>query len=1534
MASALYVNTIVFKALYSIKFTFSFSKYLLLFTLMFSHFCFGLAKDEPLIQDLVNYLSGTKDSQTMSMDDGTSLQHNLSCESNLDLAQLVNFKSSHSKSKSEGITNSIGHVHGSGSEPSFSSDTRLHLLMQEQEHAHKCQQHLDSYGQSSSLFPYSVNQSSGTDNIPNVNLSSSTFDRPQDHHSNEIEVSTLLAAGEMQHGHSDSSVCFQFVTDTSRQTQASQFSNTENGTGYYQNTSQHSSVGFKDSSMLSSSFTSSASSEMSYSASHDNRGYGLMDVIHASVNNMDPNNGQIKAPENMQTDEPEVIFKQAATTKNGGHYHPAQMQTFDEHLQSYCSRGFNLFSALDNAQDSNRSLSGCEFEQNLTNSAESHSSADSSRASVGATHTSTTFGLNVNTCESSLSRPFTSQNFQESVDELTPLSVETSVASFQGQPNPCHVNSVNSEATDISPQTGSAGFSVSSSPSSVHFNPNSSHLSPYSNQYQDSPTHTHSSLSMSDDLKICSTNSTSPLASLSPNHQFYHHSNFDPPSYQHPQSSHQSSSVSPDQYQQNPTAGSDFAGNPTVVHSIDQHVMAYQANTAPSMNISIQFSEPAPTNHLNQQQHLYVTSSSAQEMASEMASLNQICSQNTTEYTMPDSHNQIRSLTDSNNSPSDVTMREIPVEGNLHSFSPQCLQTVVNNFGTIEGTSTDSQDDCSGTSSLIFSQASNSVLGANSQLNLNNKDQSVETMASCAPSSSATTLASEMCGQHTVPHFGSSCLDLPSAFQVTDLHLTSEASMKSFPQPMQVQDSEYVNKLPTSLISCSPAASENTNLNNETSMELSCDPGEQRESVSHGISFEEIHMSFVNARDRLAQELCGTNVEQTMLCKSTHSLVGKSEPGGCFSDMLSFRDLRNYHTEASTIDDKFFGNIASDDARLKSAMHISDSSSQHASENVPPSGNFNNDVNTKYILTKSSSAPAALPNLNADHNLLASILNNTQTTAASNQLQFQDHMTSQPSVTVPNFLQGAMSVNMTGSKDHLSLMSSNDVAESHQQIHFVVTTASASPFNAGTVFSSSDNQFSGASVVTDGAEQHLLQSLSSLSHSRAGLVDKTSRNGIKLHASQDIPVESMNLAEITSDLAPSSETSSQLASSSMASKTLSFSPTHKNTLVMEVSTMHGSSDRLSGITSLGKSAGHSSARGITNPGAADGSDTQPHIIVSLEDLQKLLLQQKSHSSSPVLHQLSHGAAPSPQTLVLQKHASHSLRHSQPRSTVKGMTLASSSSVMNCRQQVLHSKDRTQLLEHKTEHSEHISNTEAPSWRNSELAVVFTDQDSQQKFNSNNFHIPLVSQKDQQEAQRKPIDKESQPKMQLQLKQTEIYHQQQAINDFLKETPKPKTDKLASLQLGSQQHLVLSHGQQQTQVNQNCVKIETSTQQNVSPLALKPEGLKQLQKQEKQQHQDGQQKRTCLLQFREHLQLMEQPERSDRLCTDSLKHEYKHLHSLLTGETAAAFCQSTSIKAKGIFFYYLKHIVRCVILLVYNLDIYFIHVFLASTIFLL
>ncbi|CAG5118372.1 unnamed protein product, partial [Candidula unifasciata] len=1321
------------------------------------------AKDEPLIQDLVNYLSDSKDNQTVSMEDRSSVQQSLNCEANLDLTQLGHFKPPLPKSKSEDTLNNVGHVCGS------ESDTSL-----------------------------------------NGNLSSSTFDRPRDHHSDK--VSSLLSASDSQCERSEDPLQLNFASDASRQyshPQSAQFPSIDNDTGQFQNVPQMCSNGFMDSSVLSSSsFTTPASSQMPHSTTHNGHGYILMDVTLTSVSNMDADGSQVKLPEKMQMDEPEVTFQHAEVPTNDDQYQSAQNQTLDQHFQAYSSQSFSLLTTLDNVQDSahSRFLNGCDFEQNL-NTTESNSSANSNGASVVTTHATTAFNLcvntresslsgHVNTCESSLSGPFTSQNFQKSMTELTPSSVQDLTADFQGQTSPGQVNSVNSDTTNSTQYSDSTELSASPSPNAAYFNHTSNYLSPYqSSQYQDSPTHGHSSPNIADALRISIMNSASPVAGLSPNHQLYQHSNSGSPSCQQPQSSHQSSPVNHDKYQQNSPAGSTHASSATVVHSLDQHVMTYQGN-------------PETTSHLN----------------------------------------------------------------------------------------------------------------------LIHQNQSAEIMAPYEPSSSIATVASGQCGgQHTESHFGSSTFDLPSASQMTDLHFDSQMSMKTFPQPMQVQDSEFLNH--------SSAAIEKTKMNTETSMDTSSDLGEHPGGISHRISFEEIHMSIINAGHRLSQELCGTNIEQTVFRKATHSLIDEVKPTGCYSDVTSFRDLQTIHMEASKIDGTLCSNVSSDDPRLQSAVSISESSPMQSSENVSFSGSFNNNSNTTFMLTNSSS----FPNLNADHHLLGNMLNSNQAPAESHQLQPENLITNQPIITVPNFLQNPVSGNSANSQDHQNLMRSKNSAENLH--HFVGTAPSATQFNSGTAISSSENQLSGTSMGNHSAAVNLLQYLSSLSQSGSACVNKTIRNGTNPQSSQEDSTVSRNLTETTvCDAAPNSETSVQSASFVKASMTSTYSNTLKDPGVLEADAGHGSSGSLNGKISFGLSAGLSSTKENDDPGAADASSNQPHIVMSLEDLQQLILEQKSHSSSPVLHQLSHGAASSPQPLVLQKHASHSLRHTQPRVMVRGMTLPNATRAMNPHQQVLHSRDGTQYLPDKMQQSEHISETETTSRRHPELAVTFTDQEHQQKLGSHSFHIPLVSQTDQQQShplsmehysqpkpieqqsQPKPIEQQSQPKpleqqsqpktneqqtqykISQQLKQTDYQQQQQwTINGFLKENQSPNDNNSAPLQ----QHLILSHGHHPAQTDQNYIHtdqffIQSESSQhihNVIQPALKQEEQKQLPKQDKDQQLDGHQMRSFYLQFKEHLQSAEQPERNDRPCNESLKSEYRHLHSLLVGDTPAVLNQAGNINAK-------------------------------------
>ncbi|KAH9515484.1 hypothetical protein Btru_011161 [Bulinus truncatus] len=286
---------------------------------------------------------------------------------------------------------------------------------------------------------------------------------------------------------------------------------------------------------------------------------------------------------------------------------------------------------------------------------------------------------------------------------------------------------------------------------------------------------------------------------------------------------------------------------------------------------------------------------------------------------------------------------------------------------------------------------------------------------------------------------------------------------------------------------------------------------------------------------------------------------------------------------------------------------------------------------------------------------------------------------------------------------------------------------------------------------------------------------------------------------------------------------------------------------------------------VGSPGHASANQNSHQIIKSLEELQKLLSQQSlsQNSSYSTVHQ----QAPLPQTLVLQKPTSSNHQwlklnqlHPQPRLFIKG----SSSQQRHIQPQQQLQQTREKLL---------LVQQSIPSQLNRNLD---NNQAENQKLQTP-FNL-LLTQKDQPPQSQKlqllqPVHAlDQQPKIAFQLKQA-----QASQNLVYQVVPSPDQSR-PSFQFSGQKppgSLIIEHKPLPTTVSSQQLNAVYQTQLRADRQQIK-----------KQQEQDQEEK--CLAG-------LDISDRSDRQCSDNIKKEYKHLHSLLTGDSSITSLQSKPLQ---------------------------------------
>lgn len=1487
----------------------------------------------------------------MSVDEKTPIQNPEFNPADLHIVQHPPFNSPQLQGSPGNNQFSIDHMCVSSSDTSYITDTSLNLLSQDQQF----HQRHDSFEQNR-LYPDSnENTSHANADFTDVQLvNSSTFDGSSSHQNGRPQSSD----NETQYYHSGQSVQFQHPTSAERHyhhTLEAQLTNTENGTGQFQSLPQASTSDFKDSSsVLASSFASSSSSAIHYDSIQDNLGYGLMEVHQTSHANLDTRASQFRAPEKMHVDEPEVIFHQANSSESLSRYQSASVDTGEGHLQTYSSEGFNADSTQGTAQASTmitQGLSECDFQQKLNSSSASHPSDDTRvEPSNASGQNSSPFDIAISSYhQPSVSSPFSSQNFQQSPPVPVSLHQESAVSDFQEQAGLCQVSVVNIDSAHyISQQPGSAGFSVSSSSSPSQINHSSSQSSPYQgSQYQESPGQTHASAIIPDSFQLSGSGSSPPSLGFNQKHQLRHHNSFDSALYQQPQTS---SPLDCGQYQQNSTVDSDYCRDTAFVNSTDQHPVSFQSNVASPLDGGMSYSTSVQDGSLNQQQQGYL-SSSIHSTSSQLsdpsdfmgfkshkdavlsteitAAEQQNCSSQTlTNFEISGTSSQGQTTNDSTKTSSDVTMREFSSAVGLDSFSHLDLETVVNSFSVETPASSVLQSSPSisavldppgfggyeysnmSSDSSGFPETARTTADVNNQLSFNQEGRSDPESSTFIPTLSTATIASE---QDTVNQFASSGFGLssPSAPVVSE----------NYPQPMQVvHDADIVHKIPEHCATFSyqpPTLNEGIFNNAETAMDISSSLVEKSHNMLPSISFEEIHMSIVKAGDALSKSSEVKNVDQHSFFDASSNIEASDSITSLYSTSSGI-----FHTEPSHI-----AGVASYDAGPQTSSRTS--SSVTTSETVPDQAGLSREPAT-YVSANNTSVGNS--GISGDENLITSILNIQASSTHSNQLLLQDQATKQQNITVPNFLENPGTLGSRGlanNSDSVILMQASDIKDNQPQAEIPVTMIAPAPAVNGTLIVNSGNTrlntavISSASTTTGqtqdlslmsglhsnqqvlGAGMNLLHSVDSsfVSQPGTGVASHVSGTDGGHLASPVVSALSLNPLGATAGTTSTASTLSsgvflQLATPQTDNKTSASSSSVNGAMKLGTATSQPApKSNTGGITFVVLQTGNPS------PAVTSTPTSQPQITVSLEDLQKLLAQQNLSQPSPLTSQKQpYTSLSSPQTLVIQKHASHSLRQGQPRLLIKGATLPSPSRFAQPHQQLQQTREKLQLLMHQTHSSEQIPTGTLPQ-RNPEHTTVSATQENRQNF-PNPFQLSSVSQRDQQKLQLLQQSQaiEQAPKIQLQLKKTHIQQQQQTVNVFLQQIPKPPDQKLTPLQLLGHQQFVLTHNQQQVQPDQkhgqnDCQSHQHLQQgQNIIHLAQMQQELQQLQKQqEKEQELEGQQ----LKQFhQQHLKSLEKTDRTERPCSDSLKKDYKHLHSLLTGETPNILASTVNTQPKG------------------------------------
>ncbi|XP_012941922.2 mucin-5AC [Aplysia californica] len=328
-----------------------------------------------------------------------------------------------------------------------------------------------------------------------------------------------------------------------------------------------------------------------------------------------------------------------------------------------------------------------------------------------------------------------------------------------------------------------------------------------------------------------------------------------------------------------------------------------------------------------------------------------------------------------------------------------------------------------------------------------------------------------------------------------------------------------------------------------------------------------------------------------------------------------------------------------------------------------------------------------------------------------------------------------------------------------------------------------------------------------------------------------------------------------------------------------------------------------------NPASASSPHTsQPHIIMSLEDLQKLLSQQSIAQSAQTPRPITLPSAPAVQSHVVMGTGSTSqtalpkpvpLRPAvlqQPRLLIQSSALPSRPRLMHPHQQLQQTREQLQMIVQQA-HQTQTFPTTLPAHKAQEQAILFAAQEKQQKVETSVQLVAIQKEKLQQE--------HSQQKVHI-VQQTHVMEHESAA---------------APLQLQSQvlqqqqqlqqavQNLIIQHQQQETvvtteqkvtqqQLQQAQSFVQDQQMRHAQTIVQLAQMQQELQQAQGQQKKEPEQEEHCLSQPAQlpaaaPVQAVPVVEKgTERQCSDSLKKDYKHLHSLLTRENPALAVTTT------------------------------------------
>ncbi|CAL1532315.1 unnamed protein product [Lymnaea stagnalis] len=1420
----------------------------------------GMSKDDHSIQDLVRYLADPtpplshKDS--MMIDEKGNLQ-----DPNFGSTQIhTTHQTLYNTIQVQGGAQDRSHIDlsdmcCSSTDSSYNSgslqnsDAPNSHSNDQQHQQHQFLQHHNSFDLGVPMYPDSSGGASGVTDMIYTSTQSATQPVFEDSGStnqgigDQGHLQAMVNVGsETQFYHSEPNTQFRssIPTDTNfHHTLQAQYS--DNNVGQFQTQSQPDPGSFQNSTVLPSSYPSPSITQLHFSSTEENLGFSMMDVNHSLINNSraEPTS-QFKVPEKMHVDEPEGIY-QAGHTSNTSQYHTGfQFKSDVVSRETDMQTSFNPEGChQQTSQPNSFNISLDVFSQPLATSDEFSVSGASS--SSGQSNMPFDTGNNIYT-ESTLPSTFDPSSFLNK-NLLNSASLQASSTDFQMQQSLITTNSsvemhyTPTQSSDV--QSQSPEFSMQSSPNPSHHSYTPSQTSPsQGNQFQEStnPTVGNPSPSLQDTYQ----QAINSIQAQSTEFKIHADSNDEPVQFQQNVSSHQQPPGGQNTFQQ--SSGSDFVHAEIIGPALQSG--GYQNSlTSPAP------SSDQPLGTMGQQQN-FTSPPNMQQIPTLEGPNGFMNFTGNNEVSLP----QVQEPSDTNKSAGELS---------LDSFGTTC--TATSELGSFPvGADAFPHLDLVSVVNGNFPVDQNLSSVQHRSLNI---DGSTET---CPFNPYQFEETNTSISFSSTPH--------------TISNITSQAGLEFNQQAQTVQPvsssvSTYLDT--SSLTSSSDSQVDRYQL--ETP-QFASSKGEQRFGfqTDHDHYPQPMQVQDSGFASKIPDAISSYPYQNHNQSRSPNNALETAMDISSSNQAERTISYEEIHRSIVKAGDQFAGSNSDNNSDYAiTRSHLNNETSANLSDNSQPtystgSSGFYEDTKpmtsysampessttctTSSSSTTYSSDSSFIPVMgNSFENSLSALQQSTitdllksiQTSSAETPTHHPD-VRNQISGSVPNFLDTPRA--SAASTDSMNYVSGGPVSQA--QACFVVTMSAVSQKNtepALTTSSLSQPSQPKLTIVTN----------PSISASQQGLNTSTITLGQNIFPNPILVSPFVNFSAASSSTTSSPIAQPQIITTNNIGRKpgINFSGPSSGSLPFLVQIpSHQLESKTSSHQNISTLAGKLNLNAVpvqkTNmativipttgtPVPKNNSQNNRQIFMSLEELQKLLSQEGL--SQPSYQQTTS----SPQTLVFQKPVSQTLRQNQPKLLIRGATFPSSSRLIQPQHQSLQTRDKLPLIIQQTSPSQAKAHEQTHSLAadsSKPFQLLVNQQPSTHKLQL--FQQPQVS--------------EQQPKISLHLKPMTM--QQPLLI--------PSTEQIRlPFQL---------HGQRVT-------PMQTEPKASPESQVIYVTQIKQENHQGLQQEPD-QEKEDKPPQF--HQQGLD--ERSDRQCSDNLRKDYKHLHSLLTGDSSTN--ASTQVKS--------------------------------------